>query len=696
MNLFKNIFSISIVGIILFYALIAFYRYEQKFSSQQRSFISSLNELNRHNSDLKYNILQSSIFAYYNQDDTSHHVALLEQSYEKLQNEQILNNKNYAKVKKDITDLSPVIDKKMDDIRKFLIINAGIKNSFIFLSRQASRSQHYFNTHDSIHEQIDSLMTLFSNARRIQDNSYISKDSKVLYTNEHLTQEQKEYIKTFNLHATYLLQNFNQFIKLVDNILDDTIDDKTDIIAKEFAKSSQKDMQALNYFAVTLITVLLLLIVTIIYLFIKIWQENKLLKTARYDLDYSLTHDKLTGLYNRNAFEEMVLVAKDGCTLLLINIDKFKQINDLYGNSIGNKLLKEVSQFIQFDSLKHFNAKYFRLGGDEFAILVEKLPLKEAQYMAESLARSISSHRFLISDITINLSVSIAINNKFPLLENADMALKHIKAFPEISSIVFDEKMNLLEKIKKNIEIITLVKEAVRDDRVIPYFQPILNVKTKKIEKYEALVRIINKDGTLVMPFEFLEIIRKTTVYKDITRIMINKVIAVAKDKPYRFSINISMQDISNEELMRVFFTQLELNKSSNFHLDIELLETENLYDIKRIEKFIESVKQYGCKVLIDDFGTGYSNFSYFSYLDIDSLKVDGSIIKEIIKDDKKLQILKAINRFAFAIDVETVAEFVENRGIFDKIEEVGITYAQGYFIGKPAPDLLEDDNFTV
>ena len=623
-------------------------------------------------------------------------MALLEQSYEKLQNEQILNNKNYSKVKKDITDLSPVIDKKMDDIRKFLIINAGIKNSFIFLSRQASRSQHYFNTHDSIHEQIDSLMTLFSNARRIQDNSYISKDSKVLYTNEHLTQEQKEYIKTFNLHATYLLQNFNQFIKLVDNILDDTIDDKTDIIAKEFAKSSQKDMQALNYFAVTLITVLLLLIVTIIYLFIKIWQENKLLKTARYDLDYSLTHDKLTGLYNRNAFEEMVLVAKDGCTLLLINIDKFKQINDLYGNSIGNKLLKEVSQFIQFDSLKHFNAKYFRLGGDEFAILVEKLPLKEAQYMAESLARSISSHRFLISDITINLSVSIAINNKFPLLENADMALKHIKAFPEISSIVFDEKMNLLEKIKKNIEIITLVKEAVREDRVIPYFQPILNVKTKKIEKYEALVRIINKDGTLVMPFEFLEIIRKTTVYKDITRIMINKVIAVAKDKPYRFSINISMQDISNEELMRVFFTQLELNKSSNFHLDIELLETENLYDIKRIEKFIESVKQYGCKVLIDDFGTGYSNFSYFSYLDIDSLKVDGSIIKEIIKDDKKLQILKAINRFAFAIDVETVAEFVENRGIFDKIEEVGITYAQGYFIGKPAPDLLEDDNFTV
>lgn len=696
MNLIKNIFSISIIGIILLYALISFYRYEQNFSSQQRSFTSSLNELNRHNSDLKYNILQSSIFAYYNQDDTTNHVALLEESYEKLQQEQILKNKNYSKVNKNIVELGPIIDKKIDDIRKFLIINAGIKNSFIFLSRHASKSQHYFKTNDSIHEQIDSLMALFSNARRIQDYSYISKGSKVLYTDEHLTQEQKEYIKTFNLHASYLLQNFNHFIKLVDSILNDAIDDKTDIIAEEFAKSSQKDMQALNYFAVTLITVLLLLIVTIIYLFIKISQENKLLKTARYDLDYSLTHDKLTNLYNRNAFEEVIAEADDRFTLLLINIDKFKQINDLYGNQIGNKLLKEVSQFIQFDSLKYFHTKYFRLGGDEFAVLVQNLPIKEAENIANSLARSISLHHFIISDISINLSVSIAINNKFPLLENADMALKHIKSFPEISCIVFDEKMNLLEKIKKNIEIITLVKEAVRDDRIIPYFQPILNVKTKKIEKYEALVRIIHPDGTLVMPFEFLEIIRKTSVYKDITRIMINKVIAIAKNKPYRFSINISMQDISNEELMRVFFTQLELNKSSNFHLDIELLETENLYDINKIEKFINDVKQYGCKVLIDDFGTGYSNFSYFSYLDIDSLKVDGSIIKEIIKDDKKLQILKAINRFAFAINVETVAEYVENRGIYDKIEEVGITYAQGYFIGKPSPDLLEDDSFTV
>ena len=641
MKLFKNIFSILFIGLILLYAFIAFYRYEQNFSSEHRSFRTSLNELNRHNSDLKYNILQSSIFAYYNQDNTAKYIKLLEKSYAKLKNEQILKNRSYADIDKNIIQLSTIIDKKMDEIRKYLILNAGIKNSFIFLSRQASMSQHYFDQDDTIHEQIDSLMSIFSNARRIQDNSYLDVNIKLLHTDKKLTKEQKEYIKTFNLHAAYLVKNFNPFIELVDKILDNKIDNKIEIIDKEFTVTSQGDMHALNYFATTLIFILFMLISTIIFLFIKISRENKLLKVAQYDLDYALTHDKLTNLYNRYAFEEIVSSANDHFTLLLINIDRFKQINDLYGNSIGNKLLMEVADFIQLDSLKHTNAEYFRMSGDEFAILVEDLPMKEVQNIAEALSKSISTHHFIISDITINFTVSIAINDQYPLLENADMALKHIKGFHEISYIVFDKKMNLLEKIKRNIDIINLVKDAVKDDRVVAYFQPILNIKTKKIEKYEALVRIIDTDGSIIPPVSFIDTIRKTSVYKDITRIMINKVIEVAKDKPYRFSINISMQDISNDELMKMFFTQLEIHKSSNFNLDIELLETEHLYDIKRIENFITNAKQYGCKVLIDDFGTGYSNFSYFSYLDIDVLKVDGSIIREIVVNNKKLQILK-------------------------------------------------------
>ncbi len=175
---------------------------------------------------------------------------------------------------------------------------------------------------------------------------------------------------------------------------------------------------------------------------------------------------------------------------------------------------------------------------------------------------------------------------------------------------------------------------------------------------------------------------------------MIENVLQKAKVNSYRFSINFSMQDISNIPLMEIFFSQLESSNVTN--LDIELLETEHLYNLSMVKDFILKVKKFGCNILIDDFGTGYSNFSYFSELEIDILKIDGSITKEINHNSKKLQIFKAISSFSDAIGTKTVAEFVENREIYKTIEEIGITYAQGYFIGKPSPILLEEDDITI
>lgn len=695
-SLSKKIFLVLIAGVMLMYALVTFYKYEQNFSSERIAFSSSLKHIDKYNLDLKYNVLQSSLFAYHDQDMITKNIIKLKTAYKELQNQAILDRKNYAKIKKEISELEPIIDSKIDYINKYLILNAGIKNSFVYLSRHASFSRKYFKNSDSIHEQIYKLIESFSDARRIQDISYLNKDLRLLSDERTLNSEQKKYIKTFNLHSMYLINNFELFMNSVNRILDDEIDKKIDSIDQDFSAIAATDEEALNYFALSVLAILILSISTIIFLFVKISKENRLLQIAQHELDYALTHDKLTNLYNRYAFENIVSSKENSFTLLLINIDKFKQINDLYGNQIGNELLKELARLIQIKSLIDSEAEFFRLGGDEFAILSKNLSIKDAKETAKYLAYSIAAHHFIVSDISIHCSVSIAINNRYPLLENADMALKHIKSYPEIDHIVFDENMNLLEKIKTNIDTINLVKDALNGGRVVPYFQPILNIKRNKIEKYEALVRIINKDGSVMSPYTFLPIIKKTVLYKDITKIMINKVLDVAKNKPYRFSINLSMQDISNEDLMKMFFTQLEIHKSSDFNLDIELLETENLSDINKIQEFIEKAKLYGCQILIDDFGTGYSNFSYFSTLDIDILKIDGSITKEIMNDNKKFQILKAINRFSVAIEVQTVAEFVESKEILQMLSEVGINYAQGYYIGAPSPSLVDNDDFTL
>jgi diguanylate cyclase (GGDEF)-like protein len=694
MKLYKNIFFLSLIVSGLFYIISSFYSYEQKFSSEIKSFRASISHIERDNSDLKYNILQSSIYAYYNQDETAKYVNLLQSDYDHLKNESILDDSNYADVKSHVNQLSPIVNDKINSIQKYLIINAGIKNSFIFLSREASKSNALFSSDDPIHLQITSLITTFSNARRILDSDYIDSNVNLLSSDVNYTQEQKEFITKFNLHAAYLKNNFKEFILLVNIILENNINTKLSSTNKVFDNISTHDTQILNYFTFFIITISSILFGIIIFLLIKIANENKTLKATQTQLDYLLTHDKLTSLFNRYEFEQLVASPNTEYTLLLINVDKFKQINDLYGNSIGNILLQEISKLIQLEVLKSYIPKYFRVGGDEFAILLQQISTHDANIVANSLSNTILSHDFVVSDISIHVSVSIAINHEYPLLENADMTLKHIKKLPEIRYMFFDKKMNFLETIKTNINTINLVEDAIAEGRIVTFYQPILNIKSKKIEKYEALVRIIEKDGSILTPYTFLPIVQQTNLYQDITKIMIENVLQKAKVNSYRFSINFSMQDISNIPLMEIFFSQLESSNVSN--LDIELLETEHLYNLSMVKDFILKVKKFGCNILIDDFGTGYSNFSYFSELEIDILKIDGSITKEINHNSKKLQIFKAISSFSDAIGTKTVAEFVENREIYKTIEEIGITYAQGYFIGKPSPILLEEDDITI
>jgi EAL domain-containing protein (putative c-di-GMP-specific phosphodiesterase class I) len=234
-----------------------------------------------------------------------------------------------------------------------------------------------------------------------------------------------------------------------------------------------------------------------------------------------------------------------------------------------------------------------------------------------------------------------------------------------------------------------MIKEAIKNDNVITYFQPIINLQNNEIEKYETLVRIIDNER-VVSPFEFLEISKKTSLYFDITKIVIQKTISTALKYPqYRFSINLSMSDILNDSLINELFNLFEKNIRVAHRIDIELLETENLNDIHKVKLFIERVHSYGSLVLIDDFGSGYSNFAYFSELDIDIVKIDGSIINKITHDDRKYHMLESIVRFCEGMDLKMVAEFVDNEEIVKILKDLGVNYAQGFYFYKPLKEPL-------
>ena len=415
-------------------------------------------------------------------------------------------------------------------------------------------------------------------------------------------------------------------------------------------------------------------------------------------MEDSLSHDDLTGVHNRSSLTQDIKTLNNSAIILLLNIDAFKEINDVYGNHFGDQVLVKLTEFLSHYLSELHDMKLYRIGGDEFAILFTKSSTEEVIQIGKNLEEVIRNKNFKIDNILINLSVSIAINSVAPLLENADLALKVVKKDMNRRVIEYKEELSVKKEWKKNIEIVNTVRSALKEDRIVPYFQGIVNLKTMKIEKYEALVRLILPSGEVLSPYFFLDTVSKTHYYYDITKVMIQKTIEVAKVHPaQRFSINFSMKDIVNENIITILFTLFDADKETAKRVDIELLETELVVvDDNRINDFIKKVHSYGSKILIDDFGTGYSNFAYLSDLDVDILKIDASITKEIVSDARKLHIAKTIHNFTSGMNMQNVAEFVETKEVALRLQEMGIEYAQGYFFSKPLPLPLENSDVAI
>jgi EAL domain-containing protein (putative c-di-GMP-specific phosphodiesterase class I) len=269
-------------------------------------------------------------------------------------------------------------------------------------------------------------------------------------------------------------------------------------------------------------------------------------------------------------------------------------------------------------------------------------------------------------------------------LKEAELALEHALKEKHEISIYNDEVNNNIDINKKNIEMVRIIKRAIHEDKVIVFFQPIHNNYSNKIEKYEALVRL-QVDGKLYFPDVFLPIAKDIKKYKTITKILIDKTFEYFKDKDYEFSINLTMEDISNYEIRDYLFDKIKENEISN-KLVIEIVESESIKNYREFIKFIMKIKRLGAKVAIDDFGSGYSNFEYIIKLNryIDYLKVDGSLIRGIEKNKKNQLILGTIKFLCDSLEIKTIVEYVENKDSFDFVKSMNINYSQGYYIGKP------------
>jgi len=675
------------------------YSHQRQYSQNYKTVITGFHELQNSYNALSYEILESALYSYSNQDIIAHGIEQLNQAYADLYNAPLMHNSQYLSLEYPLITLGTNITTYNADIEYYLMLNAGIKNSFVFLLNYTERANKLFTPSSSIYLDINTIVSELSNMRRLLDQKHLStvtlhlNNIKAYQTDDPLKQA---YLETVVLHVTFIQNNFSKYTTLISTLQSKHISTEIRELQDHFNAIANTDFILLDTIATILLVLVITALITIILLLLHAQRENRNLKRLKNKLEHLVNYDRLTGLLNRNNYNQTMLQKKyRHPTFLLININGFKHINDLYGTDIGDYILQEVSQLIKLPIFEPYTPSYYHLGGDDFGILLESITQKQVLGCAEVLAQSIKHFIFIDNDVEISITVSIAINTQPPLLENADMVLKHYKKQTPESIVFFSEELALKKQIENNINTLQNLAYAIEEKRIVPFFQPIIELNSGHIVKYEALVRQQNSDGSITGPDSFIKLAGQTPLYRELTKTMIEQVFIHFKDQPYRFSINLSMQDLLDSELMHILETLLEQNPQSAHRLEIELLESENLFDIQATEHFITLLKSYGCHIAIDDFGTGYSNFSYLARLSVDTLKIDGSLITKILTDDKYLKTVEAIVHYANTLGVETVAEFVETQEIALKLREIGVTYGQGYYFSKPQPKLIKNSIFT-
>lgn len=424
------------------------------------------------------------------------------------------------------------------------------------------------------------------------------------------------------------------------------------------------------------------------------------------EISYQAVHDSLTGLYNRRKFEtELGGLLNDFETesppnvVLYLDLDHFKIVNDTSGHLAGDRLLVQVANLIKKQIPR--GDLLCRLGGDEFGVILEKCVAQKACEIAQKICTATSEYRFEWENRTFSVGFSIGIveidQKSYTInqvLGNADEACYIAKSKGGNQTYFYHSNDSELYRYHREMEWATYLPQAIAKNHFCLYYQPIVAVErtTSLPQCYEILLRMIDKQGRLIGPGEFLPAAQKYNFLPNIDRLVLKKFIEYYQASHFQkntqtfFSINITGASI-NQESFQTFAQEL-IRKS---HLPagticFEITESVAIANFNNAIQFIEGLKKVGCRFALDDFGSGVSSLNYLKHLPVDFLKIDGSFIKNIAQNEVDFRIVSAIDQVSHILGIQTVAEFVETEAIFKKLQQIGVDFVQGYWIAKPRP----------
>ena len=423
-----------------------------------------------------------------------------------------------------------------------------------------------------------------------------------------------------------------------------------------------------------------------------------------HQLSYQARHDALTGLLNRSEFERQLEELLGSATnlhkqhaLLYLDLDQFKVVNDTCGHGAGDELLRQLTAQIQ-SKIREADT-FARLGGDEFGVLLENCPLDQALRVANSLLDEVRSFRFVWLDKTFTIGVSIglvAINetsgNSANVLAAADTACYAAKDNGRNRVQVYSPEDSEMAKRHGEMHWVAHIAKAFEEDRFQLHYQPIVptqGTSPDKEQHFEILLRMLDGDGTLVPPGFFIPAAERYNMMAEIDRWVlrnaINWLIANA-ERPVICAINLSGQSVNDDRFLSFLMDQIKGTEVPPHKICFEITETAAISNLSKASSFIKTIKSLGCSFSLDDFGSGMSSFSYLKNLPIDYLKIDGGFVRDMLNDPIDCAMVESINNIGHVLGIKTIAEFVEDQAILEKLRAIGVDYAQGYGIAKPRP----------
>ena len=438
-----------------------------------------------------------------------------------------------------------------------------------------------------------------------------------------------------------------------------------------------------------------------------VFHDVTVLQTMAQQMSHQATHDALTGLINRIEFEHrLVDLITDAHknhhehAMCYLDLDEFKVVNDTSGHAAGDRLLQEISERLE-DCIRESDT-LARLGGDEFGVLLANCPIDRALEIAESMREMVKEYRMAWEEHVHDVGVSIGL---VPITAESGELSDILREADSACYVAKDRGRNRVHTYEKDdVELarhhgamrwMQKIQRALEQDNFRLYYQPIRDTAMQNNTGWHAelLLRMVSDQGEIITPEHFLPAADRYHLMVDIDRWVISralKTLVRLKDclKPESFlcAINLSGQSLSDDHILGFLVSEIESCGLDPENLCFEITETSAIANIQYAQRFMSILRGMGCSFALDDFGSGLSSFAYLKRLPIDFLKIDGSFVRNILHDETDYAMVKSIQQIGEVMGIRTIAEFVESESVVQQLQLLGVDFAQGYYLGEPAP----------